>query len=87
MEDTHGLSILDQATRHNPREDFSLLRLREFRSGDQQDGAVRPTADLLCLPGPVPDTQDAALPTQLLSGALHGGTRGLRQEAGQVSGV
>jgi len=26
--------------RHNPREDFSVLRLREFRSGDQQDGAV-----------------------------------------------
>lgn len=74
-------------SRHNPEEDFLLLRLREFRSGDQQDGAVRPTAHLLCLPGPVPDTQDAALPTQLLPRALHGGARGLRQAAGQVSGV
>jgi len=63
------------------------LKLREVPQQQRQDGAVRPTADLLRLPGPVPDTQDAALPAQLLPRALPGGPRGLRQAAGQVSGV
>ena len=42
---------------------------------------------MLHLPGPVPDTQAAALPALVLPGPLHGGPGGLRQAAGQVSGV
>ena len=52
-----------------------------------QDGPVRPAADLLRLPGPVPHPQDAPLPAQLLPGALHGGEPLLVAGRGHVTNL
>merc|ERR1711973_445661 len=66
---------------------FSHLEERPRGRGRQKDGAVRPTAHLLHLPGPVPDPQAAALSALVLPGPLHGGAGRLCQTTGQMSGV
>lgn len=47
-------------------------------------GAIRAAVDVLRLPGPVQDSQAAAMPALLLHGAVHGRTGGLRATPGKA---
>ena len=78
-----------------------MLRISSFPLGESSDfiraaaatggeervrhGAVRPVADVLHLPGPLPEPEAAAMPALLLHGAVHGGARGLRKETSKAA--
>jgi len=55
LKDTTYKDVRHAEIRDALKEAQELLLLREVPQRQQQDGAVRPAAHLLHLPGPVPD--------------------------------
>ena len=68
-------------------ESSDFIRAAAATGGEERvrHGAVRPVADVLHLPGPLPEPEAAAMPALLLHGAVHGGARGLRKETSKAA--
>ena len=68
-------------------ESSDFIRAAAATGGEERvrHGAVRPVADVLHLPGPLPEPEAAAMPALLLHGTVHGGARGLRKETSKAA--